>query len=849
MLIHALKKSGVFSDNAPILLANGFSPVPIAPGTKYPGGIEKWSALCEEPLTLQDIQGSALVYSAYGIGVACGYNNLIAIDIDTDDPEIIRIIEGALPDSVVKKRGKKGITLFYQFEGDAVPSFSFFDKSKKKFVDILGLGRQTVIPPTIHPETGEPYVWLTQKTLLNTSVHDLSKLKEAHLDALEQALSPYLWERPSWSADEGTKEALPAGHVFDDLERRRYKRNAEVALEACVKEVSEAQKGARNDTLFRRVCRLGKLIHHGLLDHDLVLNRMAGACRDNGLSRDDGGPSCMATFKSALYLSRNDPLPALVDRPKPGTDGKRGGNDAKGDAQESREWPEPGEIEAPLHPVASFNADELLPESFRDFVTDAANRMPCAVDYVAASLIVAAGAVIGARVGIKPKRLDDWVVVPNLWGGVVGDPSQKKSPAISEAMKPLNRLIARAADEFKKAQGDFELEKLITDAKREALEAQVKSAAKAGDKKQEMERLKEQLRSFIVTSEPDPVMRRHRTNDSTVEKLGELLRDNPNGLLVSRDELVGLLTSWDKAGHEGDRAFFLEGWNGTDSFDTDRIGRGSILIPNLCVSVFGGIQPDKLTGYLEQASNALANDGMLQRFQVLVYPDPVKWEYRDAIPNKAARERVNDVFEKLDGFDPVKWEAAPANQFVKFPHFQFDHDAQDIYIEFSKGLHHSIEREDNPLIRQHLAKYEKLFSSLALVLHLVDCAADGKKGQVTKAAAIRAAAWCRHLESHARRCYGLVADEGLRAAQALAKRIKDGPLPKNFNPEDFTARDVRRNQWRYLTTDDVVKAALDWLEDEGWIRIRKAGGTGPGPGRPTQRYEVNPAIRSASPKI
>jgi hypothetical protein len=316
--IHALK-SGVFSENAPAILENGCSPLPITPGHKYPVGMNGWSRLCAEPLTLQQID----IYRDYGIGVACGYNALIAIDIDTDDPEIIRIIQGVLPEAVVKKRGRRGFTLFYQYEGDEVPSFSFFDKSKKRFVDILGLGRQTVIPPTIHPETGEPYAWLSSRTLFNTSVDDLSKLTEAHLDALEEALTPYLLERPSWSADEGTKEALPAGHVFGDLERRRYERNAETALEARVKEVSEAPKGSRNDTLFRAFCYLGKFIHHELLDYDLVINRMVGACKANGLSRDDGGPSCLATVRSALRLSRNDPLPSLVDRPKPDTDGRR----------------------------------------------------------------------------------------------------------------------------------------------------------------------------------------------------------------------------------------------------------------------------------------------------------------------------------------------------------------------------------------------------------------------------------------------------------------------------------------------------------------------------------------------
>lgn len=107
-----------------------------------------------------------------------------------------------------------------------------------------------------------------------------------------------------------------------------------------------------------------------------------------------------------------------------------------------------------------------------------------------------------------------------------------------------------------------------------------------------------------------------------------------------RDEIVGLIASWDREGREGERAFFLEAWNGNQSFDTDRIGRGSIFVPNLCVSIFGGIQPDKLMGYLEQAANALANDGMLQRFQVLVYPNHQPWEWRDRIPAKDARSRV-----------------------------------------------------------------------------------------------------------------------------------------------------------------------------------------------------------------
>jgi hypothetical protein len=325
-----------------------------------------------------------------------------------------------------------------------------------------------------------------------------------------------------------------------------------------------------------------------------------------------------------------------------------------------------------------------------------------------------------------------------------------------------------------------------------------------------------------------------------VEKLGELLRDNPAGLLVLRDELVGLLASWDREGREGDRSFFLEAWNGTGSFDTDRIGRGSILIPNLCVSIFGGIQPDKLTEYLEQAAHALGNDGTLQRFQVLVYPDARPWEWRDRAPNKQSRDAAFSLFELLADFDPVVWGAIPADGVTRFPHFRFADNAQQVFIEWLHELQRErIPREvsdGHPLIAQHLAKYEKLFAALALILHLAECVTTGQRGPVTEAAAIRAAAWCEYLEAHARRCYGLLADEGLRAAQALAMRVERAALP-----DGFTARDVRRNGWRYLSSDVAVRAALDWLEDEGWLRSIATATETIG-GRPTLRYRINPKI-------
>lgn len=230
---------------------------------------------------------------------------------------------------------------------------------------------------------------------------------------------------------------------------------------------------------------------------------------------------------------------------------------------------------------------------------------------------------------------------------------------------------------------------------------------------------------------------------------------------------------------------------------------------------------------------------MLQRFQLLVYPDPRRWEWRDRAPDKAARDAAYAMFEALATFDPVSWGAAPADEFARFPWFRFDDEAQALFIEWSEDMHHSrMPNEDEPIIRQHLAKFDKLFPALALIFHLVEGAAEGVRGPVTRDAALRAAAWCEFLEAHAQRCYGLLKDDGLRAAQALAAKLERGALE-----EGFTLRDVRRNQWRNLTTDEAIQAALDWLEDEDWLRGETSGGTGPGSGRRTVRYRINPAVK------
>ena len=133
-----------------------------------------------------------------GISVGAGYNGLTGLDIDTDAPEIIQAVRREFPGETVSKRGSKGLTLFYRYPCGQAPTRIFKDKLGKIIVEILGRGRKTTIPPSIHPDTRKPYSWIDGKGLLSVPFDDLPELPEDFEERLKWALKPWLAEKPSW---------------------------------------------------------------------------------------------------------------------------------------------------------------------------------------------------------------------------------------------------------------------------------------------------------------------------------------------------------------------------------------------------------------------------------------------------------------------------------------------------------------------------------------------------------------------------------------------------------------------------------------------------------------------------
>lgn len=511
--------------------------------------------------------------------------------------------------------------------------------------------------------------------------------------------------------------------------------------------------------------------------------------------------------------------------------------------KEEEPWPEPEPLKVTLPPVEGLEPT-LIPDPLRGWVFDTSGRMDNAPpDFTAAAAVVVAAALLGRKVGIRPKRHDDWTVIPNLWGGLVGPPASMKTPALEQAIKPVKRLAAEAQEAHREAFKAYELDVMVAEAEKAALKKELEGTAKqVATGKANKGNLEEVRQKIEDLEEPEtPHERRFTTNDATIEKIAEILRDNPDGILYYRDELMGWLRSLDKAGREADRAFYLESWNGNGSFSVDRIGRGSLHVPAVCASVLGGIQPGPLSAYVNDAlEESEKADGLLQRFQVLVYPDLRGYDPVDRWPDLEAKNQAFEIFKGLASLDPGTF-GAHADEEDDVPYVRFDAGAQEVFDEWRAEFEprFRIEAREYPAaIESHFMKYRSLFASLALIFEAIDfIGGEGSGKRVGARSALRAAAWCSYLESHAMRVYSPILDTAAAAAEALLDRVRAGDVEHGTK-----VRDIYRKQWAGLSRLEEVAAAIARLEEYGWVRlatVKPEGG-----GRPSEVIHIHPDLRS-----
>lgn len=471
---------------------------------------------------------------------------------------------------------------------------------------------------------------------------------------------------------------------------------------------------------------------------------------------------------------------------------------------------QPQKLPPALRPVPALD-ENFLPDALRDAVIDLADRLQCPPDYLAVTMLSAAGSVVGNTVGIFPFANDEsWEVYPALWGGIVGDPGSKKSPSLKQAHIPLQHLETQAGQKYAQDMLIYEQAK-----------AQFEQALKLWSANKNT--------SLKPTAPIEPKRERYVVHDSTYQALGVILADNPRGVLALADELSGLLQSLDTAGQEAARGFYLTGWSGTGGYSFDRVGRGSIRLDRYCLSVFGGFQPDRVKAYVQFSQRGSSkNDGLLQRFQLLVWPDPVgNFKLVDRVPNQKAIAKYNQAVLNLPKLEQQSLTSgrrlSTGSQLLHFsPSAQQAFNTwfvQNETVLSTGGL--------DPARQSHFAKYRSLIPALALLFHLL----DGHIGPVCEDCLYRSVAFAGYLKKHADRIYGSVSGHDHAAVLMLAERLLSGQLPSGF-----TCRTLTLKGWSGLATREQAQAAIDALVEYNWLietEIRSGG-------RPTVKYALNP---------
>ena len=481
------------------------------------------------------------------------------------------------------------------------------------------------------------------------------------------------------------------------------------------------------------------------------------------------------------------------------------------------DWPEPDPLllRRGRRPPVPF-PDKVLAPEWDQWVHDTAKSAGAPADYVAAPLLAAMAAVVGNARAASP--WEGWIEPAILWVGAVGDPSSGKSPGSDPVLALVREIEREIGESFDETYRQWKTDVASAEIIKEMWSAKVREAVKAGADAPRMPQ------GAMVP--PEPERPRIITNDATPERLGSMLAANPKGLFSVRDELSGWLLGFDRYSRGGERSFWIEAFGGRP-FTIDRVkAGGSLRIPRLSVSVFGGIQPDRLTSLLFSGDD----DGLPSRF-IWVWPDPLPPVRPTGAPSK---EAVMSGLRRLASLRPGLTESGEYPILMRL-----DAKAADTLQQW-RLEHTAAIRGKSGMVESAWGKLPGTLVRIAMLLELSTWATSPsgtpEPATVSEASLLRALVLVEdYLKPMMDRVYG---DAGLpedeRNAASLARHIAHNGLTA------INVREMSRSaRIPGIKDKAAMKAAIDALTEAGWLRPDET----PTGGRPRSDFLVNPKVR------
>jgi putative DNA primase/helicase len=367
---------------------------------------------------------------------------------------------------------------------------------------------------------------------------------------------------------------------------------------------------------------------------------------------------------------------------------------------------------------------EALPRPVSRLVKEAAKAIGCPPDAIGLSALVALGAAIGNARVIQPKR--NWSEGATIYGAVIAESGEKKTAAIGAGAGVVQKL-------------DYSLQR----------DHEQKMEEHAREKREYKVEEKDAARNGLPAPPPPraPEARRTWVNDATVEAVIPILKQNPRGLLLERDELVGWVKGMDqyKSGGKGsERQFWLSAWSGRPVSVDRKSQDAPISVLKPFIGVIGGIQPDVLEDLAENRE-----DGMLERF-LFVYPETLNSMWTEDDISDGALIAYAELHERLRNLSMVTDdEGDPIEQPLTF-----SVDARDAYINAYNIHRMEMSAPGFPrYLRSVWAKLEAYMLRLTLIVACCRFAEEGEPERIEEEDVLRAIMLSGYFKDMARKVF------------------------------------------------------------------------------------------------
>lgn len=196
----------IFSSEAPKYWNAGLPAIPLIANEKRPA-IGRWQLFADTKPTEDEKRVWLETFPDGNIGLPMGPSaGLVAIDIDTDDTAVLRVLDSILPKTPWVRIGKKGMVRIYRYTGERTTRIKGADGAM--ICEILSKGTQIVLPPSIHPDTKRAY---TANAPLYEVLGAVPKLPLGIEDIIRGALGDIGIEVSVGSGNNKTVTFVPAG--------------------------------------------------------------------------------------------------------------------------------------------------------------------------------------------------------------------------------------------------------------------------------------------------------------------------------------------------------------------------------------------------------------------------------------------------------------------------------------------------------------------------------------------------------------------------------------------------------------------------------------------------------------